>query len=756
MKNVYLFLVGLILCFNLQGQVSQIIDPLMFGGRLRAFAKTPSCVLVATDGGIFKTTDEGQSWTNATQAFDPKTVSCDQIIKIGTDFYARSNGSNSQNIYKSTDNGATWSQLTFSSWWPRSLGKLPFNLYVVGDDYMSGEGRLYSSTDGISWTPKAIIWTNWQNWGNCELFFFGTDKLYLEFNNTLYYTSDGNTLTTVSTNGLGSLGFFNGDNTLDGDAYGNLFLKGNNVIYQYNFTSGIWTDISTGKIPGDSQIMNLSVTDNAIFLTTMSPTVGISLFRSTDQGGTFSELSTGLAFPMIGNIIEVSATGFIGNGLNDDILISSDGGSTWSSTTNQYIASYAGNLTLSGNSLLFSREVIGLIRSGNQGLSWNTANNGIPGFSGIAYFVRQIIPVKDTLFAFAQPDPYSENVQLYKSSDNGTTWTSSPFPALYNTGTEYSFAGKSDSTLFVNYLDPVSSQYALIISSNNGSSWVKPNAQNNVLKTYLKGPRNCLFAFNSSSSTWEDFSNVYRANSFGMSFTDLNTLGLFKYDFLIKRVSDDRGDKAGPMMDFDAARNKAIFAVRDRIMGTDINRLYLYNITLNAWSEINTSGLSSNYVANNIKYIGNNVWLLAANDGLYKSINGGVDWAITHNPAEWQKGIVVNSIQLIADKAFLGTIANGVWMVDLSLPTAVPEQIIDNDLQVFPNPATGLVNVIIQPDLVGKPGNVSLYNFDGKEIMKRTVNSNKFQLDLNNLPSGSYFLVITSNNHTYKKTIIRR
>ncbi len=209
-------------------------------------------------------------------------------------------------------------------------------------------------------------------------------------------------------------------------------------------------------------------------------------------------------------------------------------------------------------------------------------------------------------------------------------------------------------------------------------------------------------------------------------------------------------------MDFDAANNKAIFAVTDRAWGNyniGLDRLYLYNITSNAWSVISTTGLPANYLANCIKYIGNNVWLLATNVGLYKSTNAGVTWTIAHNASNWQKGIVINSIETIGNKAFLGTLANGVWVSDLI--TGILEQVKDNDLQVFPNPTDGLVNVIM-PDLGGKTANVSLYGLDGKRIMNKTVNNNQFQLDLYNFPSGSYFIVINSNNHIYKKEIIRQ
>jgi len=752
MKKIYLLFVGLIFCLNLQSQISQFNDSSMYGGSINYYAKNSSCVLVATDGGIFKTTNQGQNWTNVSQHFDPNTVNCEVIFSINTDFYAKSNSWDGSGIFKSTDNGTNWSLLNFSTWYPQAIGKLSNSLYVVGGD-MSG-GRLYSSTDGSSWTPKAIIWdnNNYNYW--CNLYSFNNDKLYLAFNDTLYYTTDGNSFDTISFNGLGESGedITNSNDRLGGDSLGNLYY-GRDELYKYDFNLKIWNDISTVFLPVGYQIMDISVTTNTIFINAMHPTQGIRLYKSTNQGSTFTEIITNLAIPMIGNIIEVATNSFIGNAIDDRVITTSNGGTTWTANPNQYTATYAGNLTRSGNTLLFSREIKGLITSNNQGTNWVVSNNGIPDFSGIVYFVNQITQVKDTLFSIVMTDPMTEQTALFKSSNNGTQWNICPITAPYNTGEEYVFAGKCDSALFISYMDTNTNKYALIVSFNNGSLWQKPSTANNSEKIFLKGPKNCLFAFYSQNNDWQDFTDVFMTNNFGTTFSNINTGNLFNDNLLIKRVYDFRGDKGGPMMDFDEGNNKAIFAVRDRSMGNGIDKLYLYNITTTTWSEITTIGLPANYIANCILYSGNNTWLLATNTGLYKSTNGGINWGITHYPNNWINGITINSIQNIANKSFLGTIANGVWVVDHSL--GIIEQVKDNDLQIYPNPTADIANIVI-PNFNGKTANVIVYSFDGKEIINKTVNNNQFQLNLKNLSIGSYFVVINSNNEIYKKTIIRK
>ena len=152
MKKINLFFVGIALCLNTQGQISQLNDPLMYGGNINGYAKNSSCALVATDGGIFKTADQGQSWTSATHNFNSFSTQCNTIVSIGNDFYAMSNNG----ICKSSDNGSSWSQLSFSSysWQPQTMGKISNTLYAVGFDWssMTSVGSLYSSTDGNTWT----------------------------------------------------------------------------------------------------------------------------------------------------------------------------------------------------------------------------------------------------------------------------------------------------------------------------------------------------------------------------------------------------------------------------------------------------------------------------------------------------------------------------------------------------------------------------------------------------------------------------
>ncbi len=75
-----------------------------------------------------------------------------------------------------------------------------------------------------------------------------------------------------------------------------------------------------------------------------------------------------------------------------------------------------------------------------------------------------------------------------------------------------------------------------------------------------------------------------------------------------------------------------------------------------------------------------------------------------------------------------------------------------NDVNVFPNPSTGLVNVMMPTNTSNF--NVVVYNVVGEQITNRTVNSNFAKIDLNNQPNGVYFVKVTSNGEVTTKKVL--
>ena len=753
-KNYFLLFILLPLFFNIGAQVNvvrQLNDPLMLGGKIKAAAKNSNCILVATDGGVFKSTDYGYNWNNATKILNATSVKCEEIVSIGENFYIRLPNSNGMGLYKSSDNGNNWTEIDLpGTTWIFTIGALSNTLYAIWAN-SSDEGWLYASSDGTDWTSKIKVWTG-QYPNKIKLYTFSQNKLFLMIDGELSYTTDGNSFIPITTNGLINADFSEYENT-DGDAFGNLYYRDQNGadIYKYDFTSKTWQNI-TNQIANVNQIVTFSVTDNTIFFSAFDQNFNLKLYKSINQGESFTLLSAnGISLPMVENIVETAPNTFIGNSIYYNIYITTDGGENWTSNPNQFVATYAGNLLLCNNTLYLSRESLGAISSDNIGLNWKTFNSGLPNFFGVVYFIRQMIAVRDILFCYVSSSPGDTNVTLYISTNNNTSWLASSFPDYAMYGENYRLVGSCDSLLFVNYYDNNTSKWELLSFSIDEDTWKKVGNGNNR-PVCLNGSKDGLFAFYFDNE-WDNFDNVYLSNNYGETFTDISQ-NVINSNQRIKRLYlvENSNGKAFPMMDVDNVNHKALFVTND---GSNIatDKIYKYDLNASSWSEVTTNGLPQNVVMNCLKNIDNNEWLLATNVGLYRSKDGGVSWSIAHSSDYWQNGIIVNSIVKINDKAFLGTMANGVWEVDLS--TGIANPLSDKDFFVFPNPATDKLSITI-PERNSKPAEITIYNIEGKKVFNTFLTTNPAIISLNHLSAGTYFIELKSDSKTLHKTIVKK
>ncbi len=150
--------------------------PFNVGGRTRALAidKANENIILAggVSGGMWRSTNGGSSWTKVTALDDLHSVTAiaQDPNNTNTWYYgtgeisgnsARASGApyRGNGIFKSTDNGISWTQLASTSSTPESFNSdfqycwnikvSPTNSYVYAATY----GRIYRSTDaGVNWT----------------------------------------------------------------------------------------------------------------------------------------------------------------------------------------------------------------------------------------------------------------------------------------------------------------------------------------------------------------------------------------------------------------------------------------------------------------------------------------------------------------------------------------------------------------------------------------------------------------------------
>jgi hypothetical protein len=81
------------------------------------------------------------------------------------------------------------------------------------------------------------------------------------------------------------------------------------------------------------------------------------------------------------------------------------------------------------------------------------------------------------------------------------------------------------------------------------------------------------------------------------------------------------------------------------------------------------------------------------------------------------------------------------------------EEIEALNVNVYPNPSSGMF--IIQDQLKNEFRDLSVYNSLGAKVYKKSSTSERYQIDLTDLPSGVYMLVITTDKDVKKTQIIK-
>ena len=86
-------------------------------------------------------------------------------------------------------------------------------------------------------------------------------------------------------------------------------------------------------------------------------------------------------------------------------------------------------------------------------------------------------------------------------------------------------------------------------------------------------------------------------------------------------------------------------------------------------------------------------------------------------------------------------------------PTIKPQEIIPSDISVYPNPTPGLVT--INDSFKGAFRNIDVYNSLGTKVLTTTTTTETYQLDMSELSSGVYMIVVTTKDGVKKQQIVK-
>jgi hypothetical protein len=88
--------------------------------------------------------------------------------------------------------------------------------------------------------------------------------------------------------------------------------------------------------------------------------------------------------------------------------------------------------------------------------------------------------------------------------------------------------------------------------------------------------------------------------------------------------------------------------------------------------------------------------------------------------------------------------------MDENAVVGTSESKVSNDMQIFPNPANGLLNIGFRQPLLQR-AQLSLFNMHGREVMNRVYDNidGNVQLDVSDLAGGMYIVVVRTDNQIF-------
>ncbi len=332
--------------------------------------KSGDVFAVVSNTGIYKTTDNGNTWTLCfSQYTDVRNIA------IGSNGYIYV-GTWGGGIYMSTTNGNSWVELNATVGWIIGSLAVSTNGYVFAYTSNAGPGILKSTDNGASW-------------------------------NLSLSSSDNITCITASTGGY----------LYAGSASGILYLSIDN--------GNTWNQKSTG-LPG-SKIAVISIDNTGNVFAGFPGYQGI--FESTDNGTNWTQINNNLSDKRV-NGIAIDSNNILFVGTPSGCYISFDHGSNWNLINNGFlndatITKFVRSIIVTPNNNVFAgMDGDGIYRTSNSTSSivlLTTPNGGENWQAGTNQNVKWL-------------NSNITNVKLEYSTDNGANWTTiiSSYPANSN------------------------------------------------------------------------------------------------------------------------------------------------------------------------------------------------------------------------------------------------------------------------------------------------------------------------------------
>lgn len=753
-------------------------------GRINCIAFSPtntSTYFVGVgQGGVWKTTNNGVSWTPLTDnlpitrisdiAIDPNNVNvmyisvCDfEYIDISLQIDGRKRNTHyGLGVYKTTNGGLTWSPtgLTFllTDGDGSLIRKIVVNPANSNQVLACGVSGMYISNDaGVSWTKQIdeIFW----------------DIVQDPINPSILYAATG-------------------------------WLKGTNrghagIFKTTNFAAN-WTLLTT-NIPttGSVQRIKLAVApsdNNFVYALAVDTQNGLyGVYKSTNAGTTW-------AYSDPGNILEANdGTGSGGQGNFDlalcvdpanknivysggiNVWVSTDGAATFTMATHwttSYGASIHGDIHFIETQPITDNVFVcndgGLYRtpliSGNWTNTWTNLSNGMAVTS--FYRISSSKTTDGRIIGGAQ-----DNATFYY---DGAAWNTimggdgmdnylEPFdPTLIIGASQYGY-------LWFSYDGGLSSNAYKIANSENGE-WTTPIvADYNQPGVIYAGYENVYKSIDDGSS-WSKLTSFPQSLTYN---TEISALAVANSDantiYAGKRVRYEYGESAKLYRSFNGGSSwtnitsgtpDSLYITSIDVSQTDKNIVYVTYAGFSEGNKVyksinggstwtNISYNLPNIPINCVKTIPGNGYVMIATDlGVYLLDN--TTWI---NKSVGLPNVITSDIEFnqASNKIYIATFGRGIWATDLSTFVSSSEltKAEKFPFNLFPSPNHGNFEISFSNSAFSEQKfNLTIVDVVGKEVYNSTLSGeSSYQFDLNLLP-GVYYAKLNSNTGMSVKSFI--
>jgi len=698
MKKIYALFISLFIFFSASAQWTQITHSTLGGTvEYNGIVYTGSSVVMATNGGIYRSVDNGVTWNLSVAGLDTLNLSVNNIAFIAerNELWACSNG----NVFKSVDDGILWNKVNLTGLtgmgWTNQLGRVGSRLIITHSVWDNDLGRninsLAYSDDGINWTDGPVI----DDSGNNIYFEFvneHNDKwlLFVErpgsSGSKLWYTKNGSTVDNFPLTGL-TPGIEIDVEDLSIDPTGNnLFCIDRDAlqIFWFDNVNNTWEEKMNG-IGVEGLTLNSifsvhsleDITFASALFTDESSSILIKFYASIDFGNNWTEITNpGVELPTFegGTMIKAGGGRLIGSYFNNLMAYSDNNGQTWTKITQVYGGDYDFLVTLSGGTIFAKApgEMKGLIKSIDNGNTWTVQNGDLPKFVDMLYFIDAIWPGgPTTMYLTLRKDPFDEKQYLYKSTNSGVNWTEviTPdsyykiFVGNYGAGNPIIWFGEEDR----------SGTYQF--TTDGGANWVDITPAIDALNIDkvmgIKGNGSLMILFGQVS----DQIRVYISADDGSNFTDITgTIDNPNYEIIVANRWDWRKQPSA-ISGFSADGSNFIIAVKYKTVYPFEIVFFKLNSTQTDWEQISISGIKFPYDVewHALKQI-QGVWYFVTPAGVYASIDNCASWLRVWNNQGLVQGLLPRSFAAGNNMLFMGTEDAGLWKAALYEP-----EIITND-----------------------------------------------------------------------------